>query len=685
MEETPHLDAADDDQDFARSEGSISLPTASSRKRPADVSDDAAARQARKRAPTACHTCKSRKVKCSNDRPRCTGCVRLGCECIYPEQNYRVSADPATPMVLRALDEILERLPPRSEGLGVSSLENRGPTDDWFPHRIPLRTFGSLPDATLTSDGGPLPQPRKPPTASDEPSEHVALDSVFRWPIFADSSARKWSRHILFVADQESGSSGMLTNVQGAARLPSLNDFDDIIVLVHQFLRHVHIKNPVLDSKTLLRDARVVAETGPMWDTRSCLVLVAAALGAIAAPFDSTTTPKGTSIETSSRDHEARTRAETYFHAARRRFGLLDRSIAACQCHFLSGIYLMYTMHPIPAWQSFIGASTAYIVYLKSHGRFSTEGNQWNDTQKPALKSLEQRLYWSCLKSENELVTELPLPPSGLSSINYPHMFPSLPADFLNAPLPNGFASFSNGTLMDASPQSTSTTSSDPVDQALLQEQSWFYYLTEISLLRLSDRIIQYFYTAENASWLRTNVLDMINTADEFERQLDGWRDSLPLPIRFWDSRLLPDKYSELHIATWGRYVKLKRLLYRPFLYRFVHPQASDVLLRDVVQSYAEKCVHTCIDPIFEVGVSHRHHGSWFRCREAVLSTLILLAAGRVGLTRIMNLEIEAGYFVRLNMDNLRYWEGESPDIALSRKIIEMMCTEYGMLEPSPC
>ncbi|KAH6989274.1 hypothetical protein BKA56DRAFT_476894 [Ilyonectria sp. MPI-CAGE-AT-0026] len=638
MEEAPQLDSADEDHGRNQSVGA-SLPTTSSRKRPA--ADDAPARQVRKRAPIACHTCKSRKVKCSNDRPQCDGCVRLGCECVYPEQNYRPLPDPNTPLILRTLTEILERLPP-------------------------------------------LQYQRRPATGCDEPSEYMALDSVFRWPIFADSSAAKWSRQTLFIADQEPGYNDVLMRTHGTTRLPPLNHFDDIVYLIHQFLRHVHIKNPVLDGKTLLGDTRIVAETGPLWDTRSCLVLLAAALGAIATPFIPRIAMEDTPIGSSSDDFEARLRGETYYHSARRRFGLLDRSIAACQCHLLSGIYLMYTIRPLQAWQSFIQASTVYVVYLKSQGRFSSEGNQWNDTQKPTLRSLEQRLYWSCLKSEHEILSEIPLPSSGLSTINYPHMFPSPPsADMLNVPLPNSFDAFSSGTLSAVSPQSTSTTSSDSVDQALLHEQSWFYYLTEISLLRLSHRIIKHFYTAENTSWLQTNVLDMINTAEEFETQLEGWKSSLPVSIRFWDSNLSPDKYTELHIMTWGRYTRLKKLLYRPFLYRFVHPQENDAVLRDVIQSYAEKCVHSCLDPIVTVGRLHRHHGSWFGCRETVVASLILLSAKKVGLIKSMDMEMQADYFLRSGIDHLKYWEDESPDIKLSRQIMEMMCAEYGTLDPS--
>lgn len=200
----------------------------------------------------------------------------------------------------------------------------------------------------------------------------------------------------------------------------------------------------------------------------------------------------------------------------------------------------MYTLRPIQAWQAFNQASTVYIVYLKGSGRLTSEGNLWNETQTPDLRSLEQRLYWSCLKSEmylrlsrgkfmpvltedSELMAEIPLPISSLSSINYPHMFPSPPSTDVLQSLLGDSAGFSSSTLMGVSPQSVSTTSSNSTDHTLLYEQSWFYYLTEISLLRLSQRINRKFYTANDASWLKDDVLDMINAAIDFERQLEAW------------------------------------------------------------------------------------------------------------------------------------------------------------------
>ncbi|KAF7556114.1 hypothetical protein G7Z17_g1590 [Cylindrodendrum hubeiense] len=250
--EEPQSDTADEDQDFDQGV-ETSLPTTSSRKRPA--ADDAVGRQARKRAPTACQTCKSRKVKCSNDRPQCVGCVRLGCECVYPEHNYRLS-------YWRDYRPVMKQQPPPVEARVTAQ----------FPHGAQLQTSRYSPEVALRPDASQAQPQRKPAASCDEPSEYIALDSVFRWPIFADSSAKKWSRQTLFIADQEPGYNDTLMRTHGTARLPPLNDFDDILFLIHQFLRHVHIKNPVLDSKTLLGDARIVAETGPLWDTRSCLV-----------------------------------------------------------------------------------------------------------------------------------------------------------------------------------------------------------------------------------------------------------------------------------------------------------------------------------------------------------------------------------------------------------------------------
>lgn len=46
-------------------------------------------------------------------------------------------------------------------------------------------------------------------------------------------------------------------------------------------------------------------------------------------------------------------------------------------------------------------------------------------------------------------------------------------------------------------------------------------------------------------------------------------------------------------------------------------------------------------------------------------------------------MEMQADYFLRMGIDHLKYWEDESPDVKLSRQIMEMMCAEYGTLDSS--
>lgn len=54
----------------------------------------------RKRAPTACDSCRSRKTKCDNVKPACGSCVRTGIECYYSgleEKELSLYVDARTP------------------------------------------------------------------------------------------------------------------------------------------------------------------------------------------------------------------------------------------------------------------------------------------------------------------------------------------------------------------------------------------------------------------------------------------------------------------------------------------------------------------------------------------------------------------------------------------------------------
>lgn len=131
------------------------------------------------------------------------------------------------------------------------------------------------------------------------------------------------------------------------------------------------------------------------------LQLLACALGTIARPFDGTPNPSSdlslnqSDVSIALWEKELNL-ASLYYGMARKRIGLLDGTIIRAQCFFLSGVFLMYALRPLEAWQNFLQASSTYHVYLRCRAS-ATNGdlNSYNRTRK-----LEQRLFWSCFKSE---------------------------------------------------------------------------------------------------------------------------------------------------------------------------------------------------------------------------------------------------------------------------------------------
>lgn len=141
--------------------------------------------------------------------------------------------------------------------------------------------------------------------------------------------------------------------------------------------------------------------------------LLTCALGSLAKPFSTSLYNSSllatTSTSSPSTDPNAPTSLTTtaydlqlsayYYSLARKRIGLLGSTIIRSQCYLLSGVYLMYALRPLEAWHNFVQASTTYYTYLQ--GRMRSAASHGGDgVQVSRTRRLEQRLYWSCFKSE---------------------------------------------------------------------------------------------------------------------------------------------------------------------------------------------------------------------------------------------------------------------------------------------
>jgi len=78
-------------------------------------------------------------------------------------------------------------------------------------------------------------------------------------------------------------------------------------------------------------------------------------------------------------------------------------TILSSLCLFNAAQYLMYSMNPLGAWQLFNAASVACYSCL-SKGDVADSSDKDMDT---VTKNQEQRLYWTCLKSERCVLSKL--------------------------------------------------------------------------------------------------------------------------------------------------------------------------------------------------------------------------------------------------------------------------------------
>lgn len=250
-------------------------------------------------------------------------------------------------------------------------------------------------------------------------------------------------------------------------------------------------------------------------------------------------------------------------------------------------------------------------------------------------------------------MSEIDLPSSGVHFLDNIHFFPNPPdADVLGA-RSSSVSTFSGRQSIH------------PESLPYEQEQAWFYYLSEIALRQIGNRVLDSFYQQSFESWKKYDIPSTIQIANEFFRQLNEWYECLPSSMHFDDSsETLP--VEELPYLLYIRLHEIRSWILRPFLFCAIHlpPRNGHRPLLDtfVAQSF------TCHSRLIEGNsIVHRHHGTWYMLRLSVTSALCLLAA------RKRNFEVpQLHQSVELAIQTLRKWEQGAPgDIREARVILE--------------
>ncbi|CAM1508932.1 Fc.00g026710.m01.CDS01 [Cosmosporella sp. VM-42] len=585
----------------------------------------------RKRALTACETCRQRKTRCDNQRPTCGGCAELEIHCSFQDPtSVRSTYD-------RASLEILERI---NYVAGLLEAQS-GPTH-------PVDSTSHPPYRLAESDhsNGPRSTPSQTYGVDDHLLESLQInrwstgtcEDILEWPVFGTPFDRTRIEGLIFSPSQVARRTSTLQNTSRGVneeQAPSL---------VERFLVNVHIKNPVLDPDDLRRKARHVSESGFGWDEDSCLLLVVCALSTLSSDFTpEPVTPDlvdGLNIITSLTDAGEYPTAESYYGAARKRLGLLDYTIPAAQCYFLIGVYEMYSVRPIKAWGSFKRACDTLQIYFRSE-------------HQPGLSES------GGLVGRFEIRMEVNLPPSGLANVAYSDVFPTPPSE----------------SLGPGDDDQVATPFSRPEQPEL--ERIWSYYLSEIAVRKIGNRIMNCFYQEDASAWLTMPLSKMMRIADELELQLTQWFDNLPV-ILFTPSSDCMNHDEQMRIAQELQFVLQARLsdfrerIYRPFLYLAVHLPLADPAQQSL-EPYLQRCISACVAFLHRGTPRHRHHGTWYENRGMFLKTLLLLAVAKSGRAKLLS---SWRHGMDLCLAGFRFWEAESPDLREAYKILSTLLPE---------
>ncbi|KAL6412655.1 hypothetical protein AUP68_03860 [Ilyonectria robusta] len=650
----------------------------------------------RKRAVTACQLCRTRKTKCSNARPKCKFCSDTGAECVYEDSLGHSSFDPASLLILDRLNQLLDRFD--SATIPFSSAQVVPPSDN--------PAFHSSHHLQVNKENETAIEP------SDEeymriPSSRATCDTILLWPIFGGRYPANYLLEPLLSAgcdsedeSEERGAGSIGQHAAANGRSVTLANTgigniaveENVIRLVDNFIAFVHTKNPILDILTLKRYARSVAEDGPGWDGKTCLVPFSTSLYSSLLATTSTSSPSTdpnapTSLNTSAYDLQL---SAYYYSLARKRIGLLGSTIIRSQCYLLSGVYLMYALRPLEAWHDFVQASTTYYTYLQ--GRMRSAASHGDGVQVSRTRRLEQRLYWSCFKSECEIRVELSLPESTLAALQYPDLFPSPPVEETD-PSPSPSTTAFDPSYSDfASPSSGGSQKRHTKSMNESQQHSWYYYLTEIALRRIGNRILNALYKNGNVPGYGVPVMEMLEIAADFEKQLGQWQSNLPASVKYSHTNLLTIPSNELAYMVRGRTLEIQSWLYRPFLYYAIHHPSSDHF-RPAMEPFVQKALVYGSAHIRGLGVRHRHHGTWYALRTGMAEALSLLAAVKSGVVDMGDGTGEYGGMgeggwretVKQMIEILGYWEAESVDVGRSKVVLEELLQDVEILQDGAC
>lgn len=520
----------------------------------------------RRRAIIACEICRSRKSRCDGNRPKCRLCTELGAHCIYREPGIKLDAGDKL---------ILEQLA-RIEGLLTSNLTSPSTASAQHGPISPATSTTASEDFATKrmSTAGPSALPLNglgtwSANISTMPKIHTtpALH-LLQWPVVRDLISRQCDPRVLMQLE-------MAREPLNLTRQYSL-DFTNAALYTRAFFDRVNVWYAVVNPYTWNQCYRAAASSGFRSGVESCIVLLVLALGE-AAHF-------GQSISRLPRGQHPPGMA--YFSTAWHILPslMIKNDVLSAQCHILAAAYLLYLVRPLEAWNLLCNAS------MKQQLLFASP-----NAVPPQLKELSERIYWNTLMVESDLLAELDLPHSGIVQFEESMM------------LPRSF------------PYDSSTIGGDE----LLGNDELWYFLAEIALRRLLNRVSHLIYTHKRSQAFSLASLDPL--VAELDLQLSQWYEGLPGPVKFPRERL--PAQTQVQTVLRLRYFACRTIIYRPYIQAVLTDE--NVAHEPGVQDACRKCLEACIRQLEYVSAHHEGHLPylWQGALSIMSQTLLLMGA----------------------------------------------------------
>ncbi|ONH69691.1 Sterol uptake control protein 2 [Cyberlindnera fabianii] len=296
-------------------------------------------------------------------------------------------------------------------------------------------------------------------------------EGILKWPIFEKRYRIRAINSVLSAKSRDGiPQLGMFTTQELLELSDNLKE--NLSDYADSFLKNVSNKDPFINTKTLLRTVDYFKKQASLSSNLYLfdmeipdellpppVLIECCAIGLMSKPL---TFRNLVDYKTSSNEKSDVATQAYKFHIVANLVNAVpktkipDFSLGNVQHYLLQCMFWNYNMKPLKAWDSVFKASTTVMTILES---YKSSGRKFTESE----HRIVERVFFSCLKYESELRVELSpsIPSSGIVNYPFPSIYPTPPLD---------------GTL-------------SPTDEA-----SWFFYLTEIVLRKLENRLLDEFY-----------------------------------------------------------------------------------------------------------------------------------------------------------------------------------------------